>query len=201
MLRLEPLGEMPGTKIVVIGREPIDRAYSSYRYNYVHPATDLLKRGGVNHNIPRGKSDEYYAEHHLFTFEEMMRAELQVLKECFAPGGSGQVETEKMYGTKSWARAEFQRRKQNKLPPLIDLDETCYGDRVSKSVPRRQWQDLLEANPEKFVDLPQLVSITSLAWKEFVSISSGMVVFDISKRGNLLYLYRRDARLDWRANQ
>lgn len=147
---------MPGTKIVVIGREPIDRAYSSYRYNYVQPATDLLKRGGVNQNIPREKSEEYYAEHHLFTFEEMMRAELQVLKECFAPGGPGQVETEKMYGTASWARAEFQRRKQNKLPPLIDLDETCYGDRVSKSVPRRQWQDLLQANPDKFVDLPNL---------------------------------------------
>lgn len=144
---------MPGTKIVAIGREPIDRAWSSYRYNYVRPASDIMKRGEA-HGIKRGQTDEYYAEHHLFTFEEMLRAELEVLKECFAPGGPGQVESEKIYGSKSWAKAEYKRRQENGLPPLIDLDETCYGDRVSETVPRKQWAHLLEANPEKFVELP-----------------------------------------------
>jgi len=146
--------QMSGAKIVAIGREPIDRAWSSYKYNYVHPATDIMKHGEAR-GIQRGQSDEYY-EQHLFSFEEMLRAELAVLKECFAPGGPGQVETERMYGTKSWAKDEFQRRKENKLPPLIDLDETCYGNRVSKDVPRKQWADLLAAHPEKFVDLPHL---------------------------------------------
>ena len=146
--------QMSGSKIVAIGREPIDRAWSSYRYNYVNPATDIMKRGEV-HGIERGESDDFYTQY-LFSFEEMIKAELKVLKECFAPGGPGQVETEKMYGTQSWAVEEFKRREENGLPPLIDLDETCYGKRISKAVPRKQWADLLAANPEKFVDLPHL---------------------------------------------
>lgn len=147
--------QMPGSKIVAIGREPIDRAWSSYRYNYVRPATDIMKHGEAL-GIPRGRDDDYYAQHHLFSFEEMLRAELTVLQECFAPDGPGQVQTEERYGKKSWAKQEFKRRKDNGLAPLIDLDETCYGGRVSKDVPRKQWADLLAANPEKFVDLPHL---------------------------------------------
>jgi hypothetical protein len=146
---------MPGTKIVVIGRNPLERAYSSYRYCYVDPATHLMRRGRVR-GVARGQSDEFYKQHYLFTFEEMLQAEWTVLKECFAPGGPGEVDTRKVFGNLSWTRDEYKRRQQQGLPPLVDLDGTCYGNKVSQSIPRKQWASLLTKFPEKFVNVPNL---------------------------------------------
>ena len=146
---------MMGVKIIAVGRNPLERAYSSYRYNYVTPATDLLRRGKVR-GVDKGKSNDFYKENYLFSFEEMMQAELAVLKECFAPGGPGEVETKKKFGTQRWARDEYNRREQQGLPPLIDLDGTCYGDVVSKTIPRKQWTKLLTQFPEKFVNVPNM---------------------------------------------
>jgi hypothetical protein len=119
-----------------------------------------MRRGNVR-GVARGKSNDYYQEHYLFSFEEMMQAELVVLKECF--GGPGEVETEKKFGTLPWARDEYDnRRKQQGLFPLIDLVGTCYGGKVSKTIPRKQWAKLLTKFPEKFVNVPNLFLSQSL---------------------------------------
>lgn len=66
------------------------------------------------------------------------------------------------YNTKEWAAPEFERRKVKGLPGLIALDETCYGKRPSKTVPRRQWKDLIENQPNKEIDVPNLHLVQSL---------------------------------------
>lgn len=145
---------MPGTKILMIGRHPVDRAWSSYNYNYVNPTLNSMWKGKIS-GIPRGKSDEFY-RNHLFSFEDLVRAELKQLGECFAPGGPGSVGAKMSWGSKSWAKAEFRRRHEEGLPPLIDLDGHCYGKKISPTVPRKQWKELLEANPEKVIDTPNV---------------------------------------------
>jgi hypothetical protein len=142
---------LPGPKIVMIGREPIDRSYSSYRYNYVTPTIQALQKGKVK-GTPGGHPAEYYHQF-LFSFEEMVRAELDLLKECLStsPEKYGAVDTRKKWGGKKWAQPEFERRANMNLPALIDLDEICYGGRVSKQVLRRQWTTLQKENPTKIL--------------------------------------------------
>lgn len=139
-----------GPRIIIVGREPVDRAYSSYRYNYVYPTMEAMQRGRVK-GIDRGKSDDYY-EKYLFSFEDMMRAELIVLRQCLsAPMGSSVKGARDAYGSKPWAKHEFERRQKEKLPPLVDLDGFCYGEQVDKKVLRRQWTELMEQYPEKVI--------------------------------------------------
>ena len=59
-------------KIIAILRDPISRAMSSYKYNYVDPALKLLlnrpkgpKTKAAMNNIPADETEEYYKEHHL----------------------------------------------------------------------------------------------------------------------------------------
>lgn len=133
-------------RIIAIGREPIDRAYSSYRYNYVHPTIDYLKRGRVV-GVPRDLNDTEY-ESYLFSFEEMMQAELATLKSCLADDGDAVVKAREQHT--GWAD-EFERRQSEGLPPLADLDAFCYGHRISSQILRPQWSDLRDKFPDKVI--------------------------------------------------
>ena len=64
---------MKTPRILAIGRNPIERAYSSYKYNYVVPTTKYLSRG-KQEGIPKGHADDFYKQF-LYSFEDMMRAE------------------------------------------------------------------------------------------------------------------------------
>lgn len=152
--------ELPGVRIITIVREPIARAYSSYNYNYVRPALSILRRGQgfppsstSFHTIPKKESDAYYKDRHLFSFEEMVRAELSILKECLSPGGLGEAPMKKV--KYAWAKSEYKRRNELGLPSLMDV-ERCYGGRMDRITPRAQWSELVKSNPEKIIDLPDL---------------------------------------------
>ena len=93
------MGSLP--KILAIVREPIDRALSSYKYNYVSPALMRLRSGrgvlSTGEKVDGHLSDENYYQY-LFTFEQLVRAELETLGKCLAPGGSGEQWSLKKYG-------------------------------------------------------------------------------------------------------
>jgi hypothetical protein len=141
---------MPGPKIIAVGREPIDRAYSSYRYNYVHPTIASLRHGKFA-GIGGGRPDEEY-EQYLFSFEDMVKAELQVLRECFAVNSTAIRKARGKWGKEAWAEAEYDRRDRNGLPSLVDLDGFCYGKKVNGTVLRRQWAALGAKYPKKVID-------------------------------------------------
>jgi hypothetical protein len=140
---------LPGPRIIAIGREPIDRAYSSYRYSYVTPTMDALRQGNFS-GIKGGKPDEEY-EQYLFSFEDMVKAELKVLRECFAPDGHGTTESRKKWIEEPWAREEYERRERENLPPMIDIENVCYGTKVNSTVLRKQWAELNAKYPEKVI--------------------------------------------------
>lgn len=150
---------LPEPKIITVGREPIDRAYSSYRYNYADPTILKMKKGRFK-GIKRGQSEEYYRGF-LFSFEEMVKAELEVLRECFALDGPGVVGAEATYGKWHWYKPEFDRRKRTGEPPMIDLDGYCYGSRVNKAVPRKQWTELVKQHPDKIINVDNLHLVQS----------------------------------------
>ena len=153
---------LPGPRIIVAARDPIDRAWSSYKYNYVVPALDRAVKGKLREkSIPKGMTEEYYRQNHLFSFEDMLKAELKVLRECFKPGGVGETRAQESFGKKRWAMNEFQRRDEKKLPPLIDLDDHCYGGKFKYLVPRKQWAELVKENPDKIINLPNLHLVQS----------------------------------------
>ena len=164
-------------KIIAIVRDPIDRAQSSYKYNYIEPAIKKLKAGrGLTvsgKNIPGGKTEKYYRQHHLFSFEELAYAELGVLKECLAYGGKGEEWTNKRFGTKveKFFYETIQRRNINRTnsstttttaPPLIFLDGACYKEQKSTAVPREQWRELAAEHPDKTLALPNLQLVQSI---------------------------------------
>jgi len=136
---------MPGAKIISIVRDPVQRAWSSYKYNYVRPALIKLKKGWKNY--PKGESEEYYMKHHVISFELMIITELKVLKECLRLRGSAEDAAMKQV----WAKDEILERNKTGLPPLLDLEASCYGTSMSKTVPRKQWKDLIETNPELLI--------------------------------------------------
>lgn len=139
-----------GPRIIVVGREPVDRAYSSYRYNYAYPTMQSMRRGKVK-GIPRGQTDDYYRQR-LFSFEDMMRAELNVLRDCLtAPNGSALLGARNTYGSQPWVQHEYQRREELGLPPLVDLDGHCYGEPVDSKIWRKQWIELMEQYPDKVI--------------------------------------------------
>jgi len=150
------LGE--GPRFIAVGREPVDRAYSSYRYNYVHPTIEFLSKGRVK-GIQRGQSDEYY-EQYLFSFEDMMKAELKALRECLSvPMGSSVFGASEKFGSQPIFEKEYKRRQKQGLPPLVDLDGFCYGGKVDDKVPRKQWIELMEKYPEKVIGDDKLLHL------------------------------------------
>jgi hypothetical protein len=140
--------QMPGPRIIALGRDPLERSYSSYRYNYVAPTLEEMRKGKFRDRILPDQPDDYY-EPFLFTFEEMIRAELANLRDCLSPGGRAEVETRNQYGQYAWAQAELNRREGLGLPPIVDMIGICYGKPMSKTVIRAQWADMVAANPEK----------------------------------------------------
>lgn len=140
---------LKGPKIIAVGREPIDRAYSSYRYNYVTPTIEKMKNGKIK-GVAKGRPESYYFDF-LFSFEDMIKAELKVLRECFSPDGPGIVGAQKTFGDTAWARPEFERRANEDEPPLVDLDGFCYGEKVNSTVLRKQWSELQSKHPEKVI--------------------------------------------------
>jgi hypothetical protein len=148
-------------RIIVIGREPVDRAYSSYRYNYVAPALEAM-RGGQIVGVQPGLSDDYY-HRYLFSFEEMVQAELGILRKCLTvPNGSAVAGARSRWANQSWAEPEYSRREKLGLAPLVDLDGYCYGSKVSKSVLREQWIDLLARHPTKVIPARNVHLIQSI---------------------------------------
>ena len=159
-------GDVP--KIVMIGREPLDRMYSSYRYNYVYPTLEYLKKG-KRHGIPSNLTDDEYKEKHLFSLEDFVRTELNQLKECLtwtdgdgvAHAGFGAPQTYDQWKKEPKFLQELNKRNKQTdnttntnesiSPALIDLDGICYGGHVNKTVFRRQWAELQTQNPHKVI--------------------------------------------------
>jgi len=153
------------SKIISIVRHPLQRAWSSYNYNYVQPALTKLRKGRI-HDIPRGQRDEFY-QSYLFTFEDLIQAELSILQHCLQ---SGEVanQTYKIFRGKEWSNVLFRDRSQN-LPSLIYL-ELCYGKQVSRTVPRIQWSQLLHEKPNHIINVPNLHLVQSLIGRGLYSI-------------------------------
>jgi hypothetical protein len=148
-------------KFILIGRNPVTRMYSSYRYNYRTPTLQSYQAGQKRGVLGR-QPDEYY-DKFLFTFEELIRAELHQLKRCLLlPGGFGAEKTRNKWHREQWTRAEFDRRQENGWDPLIDLDEVCYGQPVNRTVLRPQWAELQMTNPEKYIPPRNAFLIQSL---------------------------------------
>jgi hypothetical protein len=144
-----------GPKILVVGRKPMERIVSSYLYNYVGPAISLIRKGLFNH-IPTNLPNDHDYETYLFSLEDLLRAELHHLQACLAvPNGSAVAGArDKWAKPSSWAHTEFERRSILGLPPLVSLDEHCYGDRIDAKTPRRQWKNLVQQHPNKVIKLP-----------------------------------------------
>jgi len=66
---------MPVTRIILIAREPLDRAWSSYNYNYERIVKSQIPIRSLNLELSKEELDDKY----LFTFEKMMRVEFDVL--------------------------------------------------------------------------------------------------------------------------
>ena len=58
----------------------------------------------------------------------------------------------------------------NDLPPLMTLDESCYGGSVSSSLPRRQWKELVELHPNKMINVGNLHLVQSLVGRSLYSL-------------------------------
>lgn len=141
---------MPGPKIICTGRNPLERSYSSYRYNYVQPTLEKFRKGRVQ-GIEKRQDDDFYQKY-LFSFEDFIKSELKQLKACF--NGFGIKATrDRWYSSNKWTQSEFDKRDdpQQELDPLIDLDNVCYGKRVNNKVLRPQWAEIQKANPEKVI--------------------------------------------------
>jgi hypothetical protein len=145
---------LPDPKIIVIGRSPLERSWSSYKYNYIQPTLEEMENGNVK-GIPPGQTKDYYKTY-LFSFEDIMRAELTQLRKCLDPvHGFGANATSTAWGAEKWTQPELDRRlitpdeKTGELQPLIDLDAMCYGPSAVENVLRRQWEDLHRSQPHK----------------------------------------------------
>lgn len=143
---------LPGPRIIAIGRHPLERAYSSYKYNYLDPLLNRMKSGKIP-GIEKGKPLEYY-DKFTFSFEDMVRAEMILLNECLKPNGPGEIATKRAYETETWIESEFERRRRENKPSLVFLDGVCYGERVNNTIPRKQWIDLMRIYPQKVIEGP-----------------------------------------------
>ena len=155
-------------KIITIVRNPLERSWSSYKYNYREPLIDRLRRQDLRRKINR--TDEWYRENRVFSFDELIAAEINQLKKCLAPGGEGEMGAKQLYGKQDWAVPEFERRTREELPPLVTIDESCYGQKVSKSVPRRQWEDLVQQYPDKVINVGNLHLVQSLVGRSLYTL-------------------------------
>lgn len=75
-------------------------------------------------NIKEGMSEEYYIENHLFSFEELVRAEISVLAECLWCGVAEDMSRER-YGPPNGIYANDYLDPDFPLT-LENADEFCY---------------------------------------------------------------------------
>jgi hypothetical protein len=149
-------------KIIMIGRSPLERMYSSYRYNYVYPTLEYL-RTGKHRGVPKDLIDAAY-QPYLFSLESFVRTELAQLKACLTwvdhnnivQFGFGANKTlERWYKQPEFRDALLQRNQNtsNTVPlrQLIDLDAICYGAKVNSTVLRRQWAEMQTQEPNKVI--------------------------------------------------
>mmetsp|Transcript_16231 Transcript_16231/g.30698 ORF Transcript_16231/g.30698 Transcript_16231/m.30698 type:complete len:578 (+) Transcript_16231:2344-4077(+) len=160
----QPVG---APKIITIVRNPLERSWSSYKYNYRNP---LLERLHKAEKYKQPHTDEWYMRNKIFSFEELIRAELNVLKVCLKPGGLGETGARDLYGLTEWGAAAMEQRTQEGKLPLVTIDESCYGARVSKSVPRLQWEKMVEKYPKKIIDVPNLHLVQSLIGRSLYAL-------------------------------
>ncbi len=160
--------EVGSPKIISIVRNPLERSWSSYKYNYRQPLLDRLRK----EDLKKGKnhSDEWYVDKFVFSFDDLIAAELKELKECLKAGGRGERATRQIYGDIEWATLEYSKRSRTGLPPFISIDETCYGKKVSNTVPRRQWKDMVEKHPDKIINVKNLHLVQSLVGRSLYSL-------------------------------
>lgn len=151
--------QVSSPKLITIVRNPLERSWSSYKYNYRNPLLEQL-RNMERANHPR--SDEWYMANKVFSFEDLIRAELKQLRICLAPGGPGELGAQELFGTTAWGATLMEQRRREGKTPLVTMDESCYGRRVSKNVPRIQWQNLVEEYPKKIINVPNLHLVQSL---------------------------------------
>eukprot|EP00554_Chaetoceros_debilis_P012306 CAMPEP_0194116294 /NCGR_PEP_ID=MMETSP0150-20130528/26507_1 /TAXON_ID=122233 /ORGANISM="Chaetoceros debilis, Strain MM31A-1" /LENGTH=574 /DNA_ID=CAMNT_0038806979 /DNA_START=65 /DNA_END=1789 /DNA_ORIENTATION=+ len=157
-------------KIITIVRNPLERSWSSYKYNYVEPMIEKLSKHDTKKNgVPH--SDEYYMKNKLFSFEELITAELKQLKLCLVPGGKGEGGALFLAGEKTWVKTLIEERKKKNLPPLVTLDMSCYGGRVSKNVLRQQWQSLTQQHPDKVIEEHNVHLVQSLVGRSLYTFA------------------------------
>jgi hypothetical protein len=109
-----------------------------------------MRSGQLRDRIRPNQTDDYY-QPYLFTFEEMIRAELANLRDCLSSGGRAEIGTQKQYGKSAWVQTEMSRRKELGLPPIVDLIGQCYGKSANRTAIRAQWTEMIAANPEKII--------------------------------------------------
>lgn len=137
-----------GAKILAVGRDPLQRMYSSYKYNYRAPTLEFYQKHGKSHHGIRAHQNESYYEPYLFSFEDFVRTELGVLQDCLHEFGP-QATTAK-WSKLPWAQKILKDREYEGLPPMIDLDAVCYTSTVlPKSKP--QWKELFQEHPENYI--------------------------------------------------
>ena len=211
---------LPMPKIITIVRNPLERSYSSYNYNYIQPNLAKIKQNVEKallsstttnyrnydnqsndiHNqqdimiqtiILENMTEDQIIDKYFFSFEELIEAEMILLKECLKKGGQAEQDTKELYSTKKWAQSLFQERKREQTssdesdrqskdetstvksdlpPPLISLDESCYGGIKSSSVPRRQWEKLVELYPEKIINVDNLHVVQLMLGRSLYSL-------------------------------
>lgn len=162
-------GQAPVTpKVITIVRNPLERSWSSYKYNYQQPLIEKLRKDDTKKHTKH--SDEWFNENSIFSFEDLIAAELKVLKDCLKPSGKAEKVANSTYGSKFWAIEEISRRETSGLPPMIAIDESCYGGRVSSSVPRYQWTELAEKYPKKKINVPNLHLVQSLVGRSLYTL-------------------------------
>ena len=159
---------MPGPKIITIAREPLDRAWSSYNYNYVRDALNSIRRGSKYSRYPKNKTDEFYKEHYIFPFEDFIRTELQLLKKCLEPGGLAETMSKKKYG--KIFNYEMERRETEKLPPMVDIIGICYPQPQNRRNPREQWKEMIANNPDRYIHTPNLHLLEALIGRGMYSV-------------------------------
>jgi len=164
---------LPNTKLILVAREPIDRAWSSYKYSYLTPALKSLRAGTSTlpsgNRVPAGQSEEYYMEHHITPFEDFIRIELDTLARCLRPGGAAETRAKKY----TWAGAERERRAAAGLPPLADVIDACYDNqRLTRAVPRSQWKELAAAHPNRTLDMGNPLVISEMVGRGLYALQA-----------------------------
>lgn len=151
-------------KIITLVRDPLERSWSSYNYNYVRLAKSQIRsiNATMSPSVHLFDDEEEIVKNYLFSFEEMVREEIKVLKQCLKRGGRGETLTQSIYEHKPWASKILKQKHDHKGIPLIALDEACYGDTLSPTVPRRQWKELVDQYPHKIINLPNIHVVQSI---------------------------------------